>query len=309
MTHEKHNHHHNDSSSPHRDKGGASRAASVFFRIGELLCGAVVLGLVGRLLYLVDVGGSDPNPRIVYTAVIAAVTIVLSLVFMPPLAYAFYAFPVDALLFVAWLVAFCLLETLTGMDYCNSDWYRSYWGYYWGRWYRVAPVGIDVNWTGCSAWRTVLAFTFMACVVHLLSAAVGIYWVARHGRTRERGWGLFHKTKGYTRGYMKGSSRRTSGTTATDGYRNGDTDRRMDGGGGHMNGDRHDMNGGGHMDGHDHMRGEDDGRRDMNGGGGPGVLEVGPGGTAAPGIHVPATTAAGDPRTSTTVTDASSTNV
>lgn len=58
---------------------------------------------------------------------------------------------------------------LTGTNSCNSGWYNTYWGYYWGRWYRVAPVGVNVNWSGCSAWRTALAFSFVAMFTYLIS--------------------------------------------------------------------------------------------------------------------------------------------
>jgi len=99
---------------------------------------------------------------------------------------------------------------LTGSNTCDADWYYNYWGYYWGRWYYVAPPGIDVNWTGCSAWRTVLAFSFIAIILYLLSfflvstlplpdpgppekswewadtSSQGLYWVFEHGKIKDR---------------------------------------------------------------------------------------------------------------------------
>ena len=62
---------------------------------------------------------------------------------------------------------------LTRINTCASDWYINYWGFYWGRWYRYASPGVDVNWTGCSAWRTVLAFSFVAFFVYLSGILVG----------------------------------------------------------------------------------------------------------------------------------------
>ncbi|KAK0642193.1 hypothetical protein B0T16DRAFT_336551 [Cercophora newfieldiana] len=150
--------------------GHASRGISIFLRLGELACGAIVLGLLGRAFYLIGQAGvDDPNGRLIYAAVIASLTIIQSLFFMPPLGYVFWFFPIDFFFFAAWLVVFCLLETLTGVNTCNSDWYLTYWGYYWGRWYYVGDPGINVNWTGCSAYRTVLAFSFVAMFVYLLS--------------------------------------------------------------------------------------------------------------------------------------------
>ncbi|KAK0747158.1 hypothetical protein B0T18DRAFT_325955 [Schizothecium vesticola] len=152
-------------------KGTASRALSVFLRLGEVICATIVLGLLGRMFYLVDNAGvTEPNARLVFAAVIAGMSIVAGLVLMPPMAYTFWSFPVDIFFFAAWLTVFCLLETLTGIDTCDSEWYNTYWGYYWGRWYLVSPVGVDGNWTGCSAWRSVLAFSFIACIGFLLSA-------------------------------------------------------------------------------------------------------------------------------------------
>ena len=58
---------------------------------------------------------------------------------------------------------------LTRINTCESSWYRTYWGFYWGRWYRVASPGVDVMRTGCGAWRTVLAFSFVAMMLYLLS--------------------------------------------------------------------------------------------------------------------------------------------
>lgn len=94
-------------------KGGASRGLSVFLRLGELTCGAIVLGIIGRLLDLVDEAGSSPNARLIYTVVVASLTIIFSLFFILPMAYSFWAFPVDFFMFAAWLVAFCLLETVS----------------------------------------------------------------------------------------------------------------------------------------------------------------------------------------------------
>ncbi|KAL2129465.1 hypothetical protein VTI74DRAFT_7786 [Chaetomium olivicolor] len=158
--------------------GAVSRVLSVFLRLGQLSCGAIVLGIIGHLFYYVDdASGVGPSGRLVYAAVIAGLTILAALIFIAPFAYSFWSFPLDFFLFAAWLVAFSLLETLTRISTCNSIWFRRYWGFYWGRWYRVASPGVDVRRTGCAAWRTVLAFSFIAMVLYLLSA----FLVLRHG--------------------------------------------------------------------------------------------------------------------------------
>jgi len=94
-------------------KGHASKGLSVFLRLGELACGAIVLGIVGRLLDLVDEGASDPNPRLIYAVVISSLTIIFSLFFILPMAYSFWSFPIDLFMWAAWLVVFILLETVS----------------------------------------------------------------------------------------------------------------------------------------------------------------------------------------------------
>ncbi|KAK3312113.1 hypothetical protein B0H66DRAFT_608382 [Apodospora peruviana] len=128
---------------PGRHKSKASRGFNVFLQLGELTYGAIVLGTIGRALDLIDDAGSQPNVRLVFTVVIASLTIIFSLFFILPKE-----------------------------------------GYYWGRWYRTAPVGVDVDWSECSAWRTVLAFSFVAMFTCLLSF---ILWVIRRGRVKQRG--------------------------------------------------------------------------------------------------------------------------
>jgi hypothetical protein len=94
-------------------KGTASRALSIFLRLGEVTCATIVLGLLGRIFYLVNNAGvTEPNARLVFAAVIAGMSIVAGLVLMPPMAYTFWSFPIDIFFFAAWLTVFCLLETV-----------------------------------------------------------------------------------------------------------------------------------------------------------------------------------------------------
>lgn len=192
-----------------KHRGTLSRGLFVMLRIGELLSGVIVLSLTGRFFFLLDVGLGSPNARLIYTSVIASMTVVLSLLFMPPLPYAFWSFPIDMFMFAAWLVAFCLLETLTGINTCNSAWYRNYWGYYWGRWYTVGPAGINVNWAGCSSYRTILAFSFIASMLYLCSAILGMYWVGSYGRIRHHGRRLRSRPRHLLSRYRK--PKRTEG--------------------------------------------------------------------------------------------------
>jgi hypothetical protein len=92
----------------------ASRVFLIFLRLWQLACGAIVLGIIAYLFHLVNIAGViEPNGRLVYAAVIAALTIIDALVFIVPAAYAFWSFPIDFFLALAWLVVFIVLETVS----------------------------------------------------------------------------------------------------------------------------------------------------------------------------------------------------
>jgi len=89
--------------------GTASKVASFCLRVGELICAAIVAGILSRYLYLLDQADVDANNRIIYTVAIAGISIFFAIVLAPPLQYSFWAFPLDFALFVCWMVAFGLL--------------------------------------------------------------------------------------------------------------------------------------------------------------------------------------------------------
>jgi len=158
--------------------GTGSKLCSVILRIGELCCSVIVVALLGRFFYLLRLAPDwSTDGRLVYAEVIAALSIVFSIILMPPLKYSFYAWPLDAVLFICTIVAFGLLAALNNS--CSSYWYWNYWGYYWGRFWTVAPrVAITagtVNNAGCGSWRSILAFLFMGAMAWLLSAILGVF--------------------------------------------------------------------------------------------------------------------------------------
>ncbi|KAH7211362.1 hypothetical protein DER44DRAFT_859542 [Fusarium oxysporum] len=159
------------------NSGGGHKVASVILRFLELACGAIVLGLLGRFCYLInETSNVSVDGRIIYAMVVAGMTIVYSIVVFAPIDVLFMAFPFDFILFIMWLIAFCLLETRTRGNFCRAGWYYNYWGYYWGRFWRVGPVGtVNINGAGCSQWRTVVAFSIIAWVLHFISGFLGIY--------------------------------------------------------------------------------------------------------------------------------------
>ncbi|KAM5343432.1 hypothetical protein ACJ41O_011969 [Fusarium nematophilum] len=156
--------------------GVAHKVISVILRFLQLSSAVIVLGLLCRFAYLISIAEVHLDGRIVYTMVVAGIGIVYSIFLCPPFDSLFMSFPMDFILFIMWLVAYCLLQTKTKSQTCTARWYNTYWGYYWGRWWTVGPAGrVDVNRAGCSQWRTVLAFAFIAWVLHLLSGCLGVY--------------------------------------------------------------------------------------------------------------------------------------
>ncbi|KAG7284913.1 hypothetical protein NEMBOFW57_009528 [Staphylotrichum longicolle] len=164
--------------------GAGSKVALVGLRIWELICSVIVLGILGSFLHRLSDAGVSRDGRIVYGVVTASISTVFSIVFIAPFLYAFIAFPGDFILWIMWLVAFCLLITRTGGNTCSATWYWDYWGYYWGGWWRRPTVIVtgpaDIGYAGCSQWRTVLAFSFMAMFSYFVSAILGAFVVASY---------------------------------------------------------------------------------------------------------------------------------
>jgi len=159
--------------------GTASKVASVCLRIGELICASVVAGILGHYLFLLDQANANANDRIVYTVAIAGISIAFSIILMPPLKYSFMAFPLDYALFICWIVAFSLLVNLTSSGGCDSDWYWTTWGYYWGGWYWRGPITSTsktlIGTANCATWRTCNAFVFIGGFIWLFSGLCGTY--------------------------------------------------------------------------------------------------------------------------------------
>ncbi|ORX94360.1 hypothetical protein BCR34DRAFT_225620 [Clohesyomyces aquaticus] len=152
--------------------GTGSKVASVILRLGELCCAAIVTAILNRFFYLVNLGNGWYHGRLIYAEVIAILGIVVSIILLPPLKYSFYAWPIDVIVFVAWLVAFSLLANLTAGHTCSATWYWSYWGVYWGRFWNPGLVVTPalIGGAGCSSWTAVLTFLFMGSMAFLLSS-------------------------------------------------------------------------------------------------------------------------------------------
>jgi hypothetical protein len=94
--------------------GKGSKIALVLLRVWQIICAVIVLGILANFLRLVnEAPGAWRDGRIIYGIVTASISIVYSIVFIAPFIYAFLGFPMDFVLFVMWLVLFCLLATVS----------------------------------------------------------------------------------------------------------------------------------------------------------------------------------------------------
>jgi hypothetical protein len=143
---------------------------SMCLRIGELAFAAVVAGLTGEYLHSIQGQGGDwSEGRFIYTEVVAAVSILLALLWLLPFSGTFIHWPVDLLISIAWFVSFGLLVNFIGPLDCGSIWY-------WG----------DLTENGtCQKWKADVAFAFLSAIFWLASAILGI-WVMRRARVGGR---------------------------------------------------------------------------------------------------------------------------
>ncbi|KAH6874011.1 hypothetical protein B0T10DRAFT_522081 [Thelonectria olida] len=184
--------------------GTTHKVLSVILRFLEFCCAVIVLGILSRFCYLISIRQVDADGRIIYAMVVAGISMVYSFFFCLPVKFLFLGFPFDFVLFVMWLVAYCLLQTKTGRHTCSSGWYYNYWGYYWGRFWRVGPIGtVNIGRAGCAQWRTVLAFSFIAWFLHFLSGILGIYVFRTYIEIKETTRDIKHHAEKLTKSHPK----------------------------------------------------------------------------------------------------------
>jgi hypothetical protein len=196
--------------------GVAHKLISFILRLGEFSSAVIVLGILANFCYDLTIAQSYADSRIVYTMVVAGIALVYSFFVCIPFKTLFLGFPLDFVFFILWLVAFCLLETKTASGACSGRWYNDYWGYHWGRFWRYGPVGsVPINRAGCSQWRTVLAFTFIASFTHLLSGILGIYVWRTYVHIPDAIQNIKHKVGSISKPNEKGTRRLHNGDVET----------------------------------------------------------------------------------------------
>jgi hypothetical protein len=94
--------------------GTGSKVFSVILRLGELCSSVIVAALLGRFFYLFHLGPDGSlNGRLIYAQVISCLAIIFSIILIPPFKYSFYAWPLDIILFIGFIVAFGLLAEVS----------------------------------------------------------------------------------------------------------------------------------------------------------------------------------------------------
>ncbi|KAF2143309.1 uncharacterized protein K452DRAFT_225060 [Aplosporella prunicola CBS 121167] len=133
-----------------------SRVVSLFLRFGQFVCAAVCLGISAHFLheYYESEPHTGPNGREIYTIIIAALSLLMSLVWLIPFTSTFFHYPFDFLLSLAWFAAFGVLVNWVHRANCGG-------AFHWG--------GITHN-NYCSKWKANEAFAFISACFWLASA-------------------------------------------------------------------------------------------------------------------------------------------
>lgn len=76
----------------------ASKAVNVVVRFFQLCSDAIILGIVGWVLHRISISNGLNNSRLIYVEVLAAMSLVVSIVLLVPFKFVFKAWPLDIIL-------------------------------------------------------------------------------------------------------------------------------------------------------------------------------------------------------------------
>lgn len=140
----------------------------------------------------------------IYTEVVAGLALLLSILLLLPMTWAFSLWPADFIMFILWIVAFGLLVGKSGLflpilgtfgtspaNSLSTDW--------------IGPLNCSQGWNfnpwddsgvnHCQQWKAALAFCFLSALFWLLSGAIAAWTLhrtrgatAEPASTRRRGW-------------------------------------------------------------------------------------------------------------------------
>jgi hypothetical protein len=117
------------------------------------------LGLVGHFLYQYNGSGVGPHGRLIYTEVIAALSTVVSLVWLIPFTWSFLHYPFDLLMSFAWFAAFGAL-----FQWIHQN------GFNCGGLFSVFFWDNVEHTTYCAEYKTTEGITFILAILWLISA-------------------------------------------------------------------------------------------------------------------------------------------
>ncbi|KMQ81418.1 integral membrane protein [Lasius niger] len=103
------------------------RLVSMLLRTAELVFAAIIAGVTGSLLHRMNGYSAWNLGRYIYTEVVAAVSILLALIWLLPFARTFAHWPVDLVISLLWWASFGLLVNVRspppGLQTCMPAWH------------------------------------------------------------------------------------------------------------------------------------------------------------------------------------------
>lgn len=89
---------------------------SPILRAGELISAAVVMGILAGYEHYINRADASNNGRIIYSLVIACITLLFSILLLTPFHSSFYFFVLDFIFFICWMVAFGLMANVRALN-------------------------------------------------------------------------------------------------------------------------------------------------------------------------------------------------
>lgn len=82
---------------------------SMILRLAELVFAAIVLGITSHYLHITQGVSAWDQGRFIYTDVVAALAVILAIIWLFPFSGSFIHWPADLFISIAWFVSFGLL--------------------------------------------------------------------------------------------------------------------------------------------------------------------------------------------------------
>jgi hypothetical protein len=100
-----------------------TRTLSLALRFSQFLFSAIVLGLTASFLHARNkYNASGPCNRLIYTLIIACLSLVLALIWMAPTTNAILHWGTNLFFAAAWFAVFALLQEWYSQMRCGSGW-------------------------------------------------------------------------------------------------------------------------------------------------------------------------------------------